>query len=113
MLDSVLIDINFLHEKKLGTVVNSEWLRFESQKLLYEKSLPQQVKKSIYLKDMEGGVLYYQQPFNNENIIVHTYIFPRESYVIKFNILVGKEVKQMAVDDFAHRLISGVTFLFH
>lgn len=108
MIHSILIDINFLHEKNLGVTLNQQWLKSESQRLLKQTTLALEIKKSIYIKDINGDVLYYQQPLLKENIIVHSYFFIRHMYLIKISIIAAKDIKQITVDEFARHLILGV-----
>jgi rhomboid protease GluP len=107
-LDSILIEVDFFHQDMLGHPADKEWLKAQSQQLLSESSVPAKVKKTIYLRDTDGGVLYYQQWPKQEGVVIHNYLFTRESYAIKLSMIVSTQLAQIAVDGLANRIIGNI-----
>ena len=64
--DAIVLEIHFIHENKLGTKPNQDWLMSQREELLAESSVPAHVKKSLYFREAaDGGLLYYQQKLNS------------------------------------------------
>lgn len=107
-MDSILLEVHFFHQDMLGQPADSAWLKAQSQELLHEADVPAKVKKTIYLRNTDGGVLYYQQWPKNDALSIHNYIITRSPYAIKLGIVVTKDVNQTAVDEVANKVLESI-----
>lgn len=107
-LDSLLVEIHFFHEEIIGQKADLEWLKAQSQQLLSAANVPQQTKKTVYLKSVNGEVLYYQQLMQGDSVVLHNYLFVRNHYVIKLGIVVAAGVSQTRVDSLSKRMMDSL-----
>lgn len=107
-LDSLLVEVHFFHENNIGQKADLEWLKAQSQQLLSAPNVSPQTKKTVYLRNADGGVLYYQQFMQNNSVILHNYVFVRNHYVIKLGILVAANIPQAQVDELGKRMMAGL-----
>jgi len=108
-MDQVIFELHFLHESILGHVASRQWLMDQRELLLHEATLPAEVKKTVYYRDsLEGGMLYFEQPLKNRDLVVHNYLITRSDYAIKIGLIAPTSIKQQAIDQMADRLIGGL-----
>lgn len=106
-LDSLIIELRFVHEKSLSNMQNRYWIQHQTQEMLASSSIDPRVKKTIFLREKDN-ILYFQQFPKNESVVIHNYISIKDEYVVKLGIMVNADIKQHEVDGLADRIIETI-----
>ncbi len=110
-IDHVVVEFHFLHESIIGKQAGREWLIEQREELLKEPKLSPKVKKTIYFRDsLTGGVLYYEQPLKNGELVIHNYLITRNEYVIKIGLLASEKITQLEMDKLANKIMESIRF---
>jgi membrane associated rhomboid family serine protease len=107
-MDQLVLEVHFFDESVLGAKPNKDWLMAQRKELLVE-SVPQEVRKSIYVREtVDDTILYYQQSAPNTDIAIHNYVITRDTYGIKLAIVAASKQPKQKIDELALKIIQSI-----
>lgn len=108
-LDALVVELHFLKMDILSDGTDPDWLRHRQEELLKEKTLPPEVKKTVYFKEtLDGGLLYYQQSPKNTELIIHNYLITKDKFVVRVGLLLPSSIKQSEADILADKILKSI-----